>query len=863
MGPAQPAGERREVVHPQQHQLPAVGRAGRAASYVADNRETFMRELRRSRATRMVERGTHSAPYAFVIPRDQRHAAEAARPGELLPQARQPRCTSRRVTSRDDDAEVVEDRGPTRRRASAAHDDSPACDAAAARRHRAARHGAARMARRCTVHTGDWIVRMDQPYTAPVRTVLAIQKYRADDPSPYDDTGWTLDRAAPRDDTSRSPTRRSSREPMRCSRADAASLARLPARARTLLVRAHRRLALGDAAVEGRRRGDASPIPRSQRTARPIPPARSSSSTTTRRRATRSKRSASRRRAAPAASDVRTHTISRAAHRAHAHVDRDAERRMGALRARPDGRAVHVHRPTRRCASRTRSTGSTSSCYRHVERSDGRRRERPADGRSGDSVEEDGAHAATSAVDETDDIRPGMGHDGAGGAATFRRARRAAHHRREQRRALPIDLGFTTADVDRSRRLGCSRAAACSARRSPTERVRSSTATTRRRSPCTSIRRRCSPSAPPERSQRTDGIDPAIVAARERQRARAIVSFAKNPARSAHLRPAGQRRRDGRKGGGRRRAARQGSRRACSGSGRCGARRRRAAFAMPLNAIANWNHLWPSSSKANENGAQRGAVPVLARSALGAGCDILPNAPSPIRTRRDQLARRSATKYDVAMLPWGATEAHNYHLPYGTDVMECDAVAAESARIAWERGARRDRAADGAVRRQHRSARHPALPQHESEHAGGTAGRPRAARSKGRGFASCVDSERSRRKRFPADDPRAAAAHGSVSLRAELVDLHGRATIISTSPAITQASSRRASCSTSRPISCCRSIRPATARSAGRRSRGCGKVGCGRRGRGRKSPPTLVPEIPNAATPEKGARFLADVSPRR
>lgn len=48
----------------------------------------------------------------------------------------------------------------------------------------------------------------------------------------------------------------------------------------------------------------------------------------------------------------------------------------------------------------------------------------------------------------------------------------------------------------------------------------------------------------------------------------------------------------------------------------------------------------------------------------------------------------STTDYSVAVLPWGATEAHNYHLPYATDVMECDAVAAESARRAWESGAR-------------------------------------------------------------------------------------------------------------------------------------------------------------------------------
>lgn len=48
----------------------------------------------------------------------------------------------------------------------------------------------------------------------------------------------------------------------------------------------------------------------------------------------------------------------------------------------------------------------------------------------------------------------------------------------------------------------------------------------------------------------------------------------------------------------------------------------------------------------------------------------------------------SATRYEVAVLPWGATEAHNYHLPYGTDNVECDCLAAEAARVAWERGAK-------------------------------------------------------------------------------------------------------------------------------------------------------------------------------
>lgn len=46
------------------------------------------------------------------------------------------------------------------------------------------------------------------------------------------------------------------------------------------------------------------------------------------------------------------------------------------------------------------------------------------------------------------------------------------------------------------------------------------------------------------------------------------------------------------------------------------------------------------------------------------------------------------THFDLAILPWGATEAHNYHLPYGTDVFEAEAIANTSARIAWEKGAK-------------------------------------------------------------------------------------------------------------------------------------------------------------------------------
>ncbi len=45
-------------------------------------------------------------------------------------------------------------------------------------------------------------------------------------------------------------------------------------------------------------------------------------------------------------------------------------------------------------------------------------------------------------------------------------------------------------------------------------------------------------------------------------------------------------------------------------------------------------------------------------------------------------------KYEVAVLPWGATEPHNYHMPYGTDSLETEKIAAEAAKKAWEKGAK-------------------------------------------------------------------------------------------------------------------------------------------------------------------------------
>jgi len=44
--------------------------------------------------------------------------------------------------------------------------------------------------------------------------------------------------------------------------------------------------------------------------------------------------------------------------------------------------------------------------------------------------------------------------------------------------------------------------------------------------------------------------------------------------------------------------------------------------------------------------------------------------------------------YDVAVLPCGATEPHNLHLPYGTDTYQVEELAERACKAAWERGAR-------------------------------------------------------------------------------------------------------------------------------------------------------------------------------
>lgn len=52
------------------------------------------------------------------------------------------------------------------------------------------------------------------------------------------------------------------------------------------------------------------------------------------------------------------------------------------------------------------------------------------------------------------------------------------------------------------------------------------------------------------------------------------------------------------------------------------------------------------------------------------------------------LGRLADRRWDVAVLPTGATEAHNRHLPEGLDVLHTTQVARRACKAAFERGAR-------------------------------------------------------------------------------------------------------------------------------------------------------------------------------
>jgi creatinine amidohydrolase len=66
----------------------------------------------------------------------------------------------------------------------------------------------------------------------------------------------------------------------------------------------------------------------------------------------------------------------------------------------------------------------------------------------------------------------------------------------------------------------------------------------------------------------------------------------------------------------------------------------------------------------------------------------MPFTARPFVLHEANLAQARELRPNLALLPWGATEAHNYHLPHGTDVIEATRVGEASVERANRLGAR-------------------------------------------------------------------------------------------------------------------------------------------------------------------------------
>ena len=254
--------------------------------------------------------------------------------------------------------------------------------------------------------------RLDRPARPAVLRhgphLLAIQKYKADDPPPYDDTGWTLDELR----HVRTLTIADSTvlaKPMQLLTTDATVTGTIAGTGQVLVVQhlgdwrsavlpwkvAAGRVSVADTAfTAGRRRVPRRHVHRGDASQRDA--------------AMRSRTLGLGATAVTQHPDGEAARHLASAHRAAALVARDPERRLGALRVRPAGHSVHVH------------LGSGAEAPRNARPF--RRRRVPARERGGDALvngrpmigpavpwKKSARTPNLGGYDETDDIRPGWG----------------------------------------------------------------------------------------------------------------------------------------------------------------------------------------------------------------------------------------------------------------------------------------------------------------------------------------------------------------------------------------------------------------------------------------------------------------------
>ncbi len=131
-----------------------------ALKYMADNHTEFVDNFHRKTA-RSIEKGKMETPHAWVIPPRQKRPVAAAELVNLL--------VAHGVEVQVATSELQWAIDPKDPQVSAEDESN-----------------------RATAPAGSWIVRLDQPYRAVVQNLMAEQNYPPGAPRPYDDAGWTL-----------------------------------------------------------------------------------------------------------------------------------------------------------------------------------------------------------------------------------------------------------------------------------------------------------------------------------------------------------------------------------------------------------------------------------------------------------------------------------------------------------------------------------------------------------------------------------------------------------------------------------------------------------------------------------------------
>ena len=134
-----------------------------ALAYTADNRHELVENFY-LKSKRALERGRSEAPYAWVIPREQRRALAAADLVNLLMQQGLELHEATAELRWSPDPEADSARAATNGQDDGLH----------------------------TAPAGSFVVRLDQPYRTLARVLLDRQNFPDGENPPYDDTGWTL-----------------------------------------------------------------------------------------------------------------------------------------------------------------------------------------------------------------------------------------------------------------------------------------------------------------------------------------------------------------------------------------------------------------------------------------------------------------------------------------------------------------------------------------------------------------------------------------------------------------------------------------------------------------------------------------------